>query len=269
MISAASIKSRLKNLSIKEKSTMQNELVTYALERTIYRMSISKYADNFTLKGGIFLYALFNRQYPRATMDIDFLANKIANDSHIMKEVFTEIFSIQCDDALLFDLNTLKVENITEFKEYHGVKISIFAFLEKTRIPVSIDIGFGDIVYPDRVKMDFPVLLDMEIPVVNAYSVYSAIAEKFEAIVSLGRYNSRYKDFYDIYAISQKYDIDGLSLYNALIETFNHRNTTFKNIVAFSDDFINDPTLDKKWKSFMKKKQVNQEIDFRTVITHN
>lgn len=269
MISAASIKSRLKYLSIKEKSTMQNELVTYALERTIYRMSISKYADNFTLKGGIFLYALFNRQYPRATMDIDFLANKIANDSHIMKEVFTEIFSIQCDDALLFDLNTLKVENITEFKEYHGVKISIFAFLEKTRIPVSIDIGFGDIVYPDRVKMDFPVLLDMEIPVVNAYSVYSAIAEKFEAIVSLGRYNSRYKDFYDIYAISQKYDIDGLSLYNALIETFNHRNTTFKNIVAFSDDFINDPTLDKKWKSFMKKKQVNQEIDFRTVITHN
>ena len=222
MISAASIKSRLKNLSLKEKSTMQNELVTYALERTIYRMSISKYADNFTLKGGIFLYALFNRQYPRATMDIDFLANKIANDSHIMKEVFTEI-----------------------------------------------DIGFGDIVYPDRVKMDFPVLLDMEIPVVNAYSVYSAIAEKFEAIVSLGRYNSRYKDFYDIYAISQKYDIDGLSLYNALIETFNHRNTTFKNIVAFNDDFINDPTLDKKWKSFMKKKQVNQDIDFRTVITHN
>lgn len=269
MISAASIKSRLKNLSIKEKSTMQNELVTYALERTIYRMSISKYADNFTLKGGIFLYALFNRQYPRATMDIDFLANKIANDSHIMKEVFTEIFSIQCDDALLFDLSSLKVENITEFKEYHGVKISIFAFLEKTRIPVSIDIGFGDIVYPDRVKMDFPVLLDMEIPVVNAYSVYSAIAEKFEAIVSLGRYNSRYKDFYDIYAISQKYDIDGLSLYNALIETFNHRNTTFKNIVAFNDDFINDTTLDKKWKSFMKKKQVNQDIDFRTVITRN
>ena len=117
--------------------------------------------------------------------------------------------------------------------------------------------------------MDFPVLLDMEIPVVNAYSVYSAIAEKFEAIVSLGRYDSRYKDFYDIYAISQKYDIDGLSLYNALIETFNHRNTTFKNIVAFNDDFINDPTLDKKWKSFMKKKQVNQDIDFRTVITHN
>ena len=269
MISAASIKSRLKNIAIKENSTMQNELVTYALERTIYRRSISKYSDNFTLKGGIFLYALFNRQYPRATMDIDFLANKIANDSEFMKEVFTEIFLIQCDDALFFDLSSLKVENITEFKEYHGVNVSILALLEKTKIPVSIDIGFGDIVYPDRIKMDFPVLLDMEIPSVNAYSIYSAIAEKFEAIVSLGRYNSRYKDFYDIYAISQKHTLNGSDLYNALVETFNHRNTSFNNIVAFSDDFINDPSLDKKWKSFKKKKQVNQDIDFKTVITHN
>ena len=269
MISAASIKSRLKNIAIKENSTMQNELVTYALERTIYRMSISKYSDNFTLKGGIFLYALFNRQYPSATMDIDFLANKIANDSEFMKEVFTEIFLIQCDDALFFDLSSLKVENITEFKEYHGVNVSILALLEKTKIPVSIDIGFGDIVYPDRIKMDFPVLLDMEIPSVNAYSIYSAIAEKFEAIVSLGRYNSRYKDFYDIYAISQKHTLNGSDLYNALVETFNHRNTSFNNIVAFSDDFINDPSLDKKWKSFKKKKQVNQDIDFKTVITHN
>ena len=232
MISAASIKSRLKNIAIKENSTMQNELVTYALERTIYRMSISKYSDNFTLKGGIFLYALFNRQYPRATMDIDFLANKIANDSEFMKEVFTEIFLIQCDDALFFDLSSLKVENITEFKEYHGVNVSILALLEKTKIPVSIDIGFGDIVYPDRIKMDFPVLLDMEIPSVNAYSIYSAIAEKFEAIVSLGRYNSRYKDFYDIYAISQKHTLNGSDLYNALVETFNHRNTSFNNIVS-------------------------------------
>ena len=269
MISAASIKSRLKNIAIKENSTMQNELVTYALERTIYRMSISKYSDNFTLKGGIFLYALFNRQYPRATMDIDFLANKIANDSEFMKEVFTEIFLIQCDDALYFDISSLKVENITEFKEYHGVNVSILALLEKTKIPVSIDIGFGDIVYPDRIKMDFPVLLDMEIPSVNAYSIYSAIAEKFEAIVSLGRYNSRYKDLYDIYAISQKHTLNGSDLYNALVETFNHRNTSFNNIVAFSDDFINDPSLDKKWKSFKKKKQVNQDIDFKTVITHN
>ena len=110
--------------------------------------------------------------------------------------------------------------------------------------------------------MDFPVLLDMEIPSVNAYSIYSAIAEKFEAIVSLGRYNSRYKDFYDIYAISQKHTLNGSDLYNALVETFNHRNTSFNNIVAFSDDFINDPSLDKKWKSFKKKKQVNQDIDF-------
>lgn len=235
MIAAASIKSKLKNLAKDEQSTMQNELITYALERTNYRMSISDYAERFTLKGGIFLYALFDRKYPRATMDIDFLANKLSNDSIRIKMIFKDIFNIVCDDALRFDLDTLEVCNITEFKDYHGVNVKITAFLERTKIPVSIDIGFGDVVYPGRMKMDFPVLLDMDSPKVYAYSNYSVIAEKFEAIV----------------------------------KTFNHRHTSLTDIVAFSDDYINDPTIDSKWKSFLRKKQVNETIDFQSVITQN
>lgn len=269
MISVDSIKDRLKNLAKNEQSTMQNELITYALERAIYRMSISSYAPNFTLKGGIFLYALFERKYPRATMDIDLLANRISNDSAHIKTVFEDIFSIQCDDALCFDLSTLEVRNITEFKDYHGVNVKILAFLDRTRIPVSIDVGFGDVIYPDRVKMDFPVLLDMEVPRVYAYSIYSAIAEKFEAIVSLGKFNSRYKDFYDIYAISNVFSLSGKELHAAIIETFKHRNTGFSNVVAFSDDFINNPSNITRWKSFLNKKQVNGAIDFSTVIIQN
>lgn len=269
MIGAASIKSKLKNLAKNEHSTMQNELINYALERTIYRMSISDYAEHFTLKGGIFLYALFNRKYPRSTMDIDFLANKLSNDSIRIKIIFKDIFSIACDDALRFDLDTLEVCNITEFKDYHGVNVKITAFLERTRIPVSIDIGFGDVVYPSRVKMDFPVLLDMDSPKVYAYSIYSVIAEKFEAIVSLGRYNSRYKDFYDIYALSNQFSLSGDELTSAIVETFNHRHTSLTDIVAFSDDYINDPTIELKWKSFLRKKQVNEIIDFQSVMTQN
>lgn len=269
MISVDSIKDRLKNLAKNEQSTMQNELITYALERTIYRMSISKYVSNFTLKGGIFLYALFERKYPRATMDIDFLANRITNDGTHLKTVFQDIFSIPCDDALTFDLSSLEVKNITEFKDYHGVNVKITAFLDRTRIPVSIDIGFGDVIYPSRIKMDFPVLLDMDAPKVYVYSIYSAIAEKFEAIVSLGKFNSRYKDFYDIYAISNKLSLNGKELQTAVIETFNHRNTEFSNIVAFDDTFVNDATTIARWKSFIKKKQVNETIDFNTVITQN
>ena len=96
------------------------------------------------------------------------------------------MFSIECDDALRFDLDTLDVKDITEFKEYHGLHISAVGYLDRTRIPVGIDIGFGDVVYPDAVKMEFPVILDMEPPKVNAYSLESSIAEKLEAIIHNG-----------------------------------------------------------------------------------
>lgn len=107
MINAISVKDRLKNQAIEDGKTMQDKLVTYGLERTIYRLSVSKYAEKFTLKGGIFLYALFDGEYARATMDIDLLAQRIPNDAEEMKKIFNDIFSIDCDDALQFDLNTL------------------------------------------------------------------------------------------------------------------------------------------------------------------
>ena len=132
---------------------MQEALTAYGLERTIYRLSISEYAERFTLKGGIFLYALFDGEFARATRDIDLLAGNMSNDVENMKRVFADIFSIQCDDALRYDLNTLEVQNITEFKEYHGVNVSIMAYLDRTRVPISVDIGFGDVIYPKRVSL--------------------------------------------------------------------------------------------------------------------
>lgn len=266
MISAISVKDRLKKQAIEEKKTMQDKIVMYGLERTIYRLSISEYAERFTLKGGIFLYALFNGDYTRATTDIDLLAQCISNDTEEMKKVFKEIFSIKCDDALRFDLNTLDVIYITEFKEYHGVKVSILGYLDKTKVPISIDIGFGDIVYPERMKMDFPVLLDMDIPKVYAYSINSVVAEKFEAFVSLGLANSRYKDFYDIYVLANRYNFDGTELMNAIKETFNHRGTSFDDIAAFEDGFADDETRLMRWNSFVKKKKALIKLDFEETV---
>lgn len=266
MISAISVKDRLKKQAIEEKKTMQDKIVMYGLERTIYRLSISEYAERFTLKGGIFLYALFSGDYTRATTDIDLLAQCISNDIEEMKKVFKEIFSIKCDDALRFDLNTLDVIYITEFKEYHGVKVSILGHLDKTKVPISIDIGFGDIVYPERMKMDFPVLLDMDIPKVYAYSISSVVAEKFEAFVSLGLANSRYKDFYDIYVLSDRYNFDGKELTNAIKETFNHRGTSFDDIVAFEDGFADDETRLMRWNSFVKKKKALIKLGFEETV---
>lgn len=94
-----------------------------------------------------------------------------------MKEVFKSILSQDIDDALHFDLDSITVEDITEFKEYHGLHISVNGYLDRTIIPVGIDIGFGDVIYPDAIKMDFPVMLDMDAPQVNAYSLESSVAE--------------------------------------------------------------------------------------------
>lgn len=266
MINATSVKDRLKKQAIEDGKTMQDKLVTYGLERTIYRLSISKYEERFTLKGGIFLYALFDGEYARATMDIDLLAQHIPNDADEMERVFRDIFSIECDDALQFDIDTLEVINITEFKEYHGVNVSIMGYLDRTKVPVSIDIGFGDVIYPERIKMEFPVLLDMDAPEIYAYSIYSVIAEKFEAFVSLGLVNGRYKDFYDIYVLADRYNLDGVELKNAIQETFSHRGTGFDDIVAFEDGFTEDVTRQGRWRAFTKKKKVLVKVEFEETI---
>lgn len=266
MINPVSVKDRLKNQAKADGRTMQDELVTYGLERTIYRLSVSDYAERFTLKGGIFLYALFDGNYARATMDIDLLAQHISNDAEKMKKVFHNIFSIECDDALRFDLDSLEVIYITEFKEYHGVNVSIMGYLDRTKVPVSIDIGFGDVIYPQRMQMFFPVLLDMDSPKVYAYSIYSVIAEKFEAFVSLGLANGRYKDFYDIYVLSEKYDLNGNELKNAIMETFLHRGTGFDDIAAFEPDFTEDTSRQGRWNSFIKKKKAMIKIEFTLAI---
>lgn len=256
MMNVDSVKARLKNFAIKSGCTFQEALTYYGLERTIYRISISEYADNFVLKGGIFLYALFGRNYERATTDVDLLAQRISNGSEEMKSVFQKIFSRDVDDALVFDVDSITVEDITEFKEYHGLHVSFVGYLDRTKIPISIDIGFGDVIYPEAVKIDFPVILDMESPRVNAYSLETSIAEKLEAIIHNGYLNSRYKDFYDIYVLSKKYEFSYAELRNAVIQTFENRKTPMTmDSAAFSDEFLNDPMHQTRWKAFLKKKK--------------
>lgn len=266
MRSVASIKDRLKNRSRETGRTLQELFIVYGLERTIYRLSISKYVDNFTLKGGIFLYAVFDGRYARATTDIDFLAQRISNEVDDVKAIFTEIFSLEVDDPLRFDLDTLDVIPITEFKKYHGVNVSIKAYLDRTEVPISIDIGFGDVIVPDKTEMDFPVLLSDDVPRVYAYSLASSIAEKFEAIVSLAYDNSRFKDYYDIYVLAKRHNFDGAEIAEALKETFANRHTLMDEIVAFEDGFANDTIRQSRWRSFVKKKKAMLPVTMEETI---
>ena len=268
MMNVDSIKAKLKNFAKDTGHTFQEALTYYGLERTIYRISVSEYADNFILKGGIFLYAIFNRNYERATTDVDFLAQRISNSGEEMKMIFQNILSQEIDDGLVFDVNSIKVEDITEFKEYHGLHISAVGYLDKTRIPIGIDIGFGDVIYPNAIKIEFPTILDMEPSIINAYSLESSIAEKLEAIINNGYLNSRYKDFYDIYVLSEKYSFDYDDLKNAVVETFENRNTpmTMESEV-FGEDFLNDPMHQTRWKAFLKKKNALKEISLEDTMS--
>ena len=266
-MNAASVKARLKNYALSAGCTFQEALTYYGLERTIYRISVSEYAEHFVLKGGIFLYAVYERKYERATTDIDLLGQRIANSREEMKRVFQNVFSQEVDDALVFDPESVTVEDISEFKEYHGLHISAVAYLDRTRIPVAIDIGFGDVIYPDAVKMDFPVILDMEPPRVNAYSMESSVAEKLEAIIHNGYLNSRYKDFYDIYVISTTHVFAFTTLRDAVIETFHNRGTALTmNSAAFGEDFIADPIHQTRWNAFLKKKKALLKISMTEAI---
>lgn len=194
-VNIQSIRDRLKNIARENKRILQEVLTVYALERTIYRISISRYNGNFTLKGGILLYAMYDKKYPRATADIDLLADKISRDEQNIISVFNEIFNIKAEDGIEYDFKSLSTRQITKLDEYNGINVKINALLGNIRIPVAIDIGFGDVVFPKRKIMTFPALLNMPAPEIYAYSTESMLAEKFEAIVSLGYANSRYKDF--------------------------------------------------------------------------
>ncbi|MBQ7515505.1 MAG: nucleotidyl transferase AbiEii/AbiGii toxin family protein [Schwartzia sp.] len=266
-MNADAVKARLKNFAEKSGCTFQEALTYYGMERIIYRISISPYAEHFILKGGVLLYAIFDRQYERATTDVDLLARQISNSAEEMKDVFTHILSLDSNDAITFSPSALVVENITEFKEYHGLHISSVGLLGRTKIPVSIDIGFGDVIYPNAVKMDFPVILDMEAPKINAYSLESTIAEKLEAIVRIGEWNSRYKDFYDIHILSRKFTFSFSELQAAVLETFKNRGTSpAVDLVSFSNEFTGNPLHQSRWKAFLRKKKALVDISLQDAM---
>lgn len=266
MKNASSVKDRLKSYAKKTGRTVQDIFTVYILERVLYRISVSRYADNFTLKGGILLYGLYTDDFSRSTTDIDLLGDHISNNSETLKSIFEEILTIEADDPIRFDLESLDIVNITEFKKYHGDRITVTAYLDRTRIRVGIDIGFGDVIYPVRRKMNYPTLLDDDSPEMYAYSVYSIVAEKMEAIASLGIVNSRYKDFYDLCTISEREDLDGETLKESLVETFDNRHTTFERIAAFEDGFTDDYSRQQRWKGFLKSKNVASSQSFEDTI---
>jgi len=198
---AASIRQQLLNISRETKVDFNRVLMNYGLERLLYRLSKSKYRDEFVLKGAM-LFSYWSGDAYRATKDVDFLKSGNSTMPYLM-QVFTDLCKQESepDDGLIFNLDSLKTRNIREEDAYGGIRVTVEAMLAKARVKMQADIGIGDIITPCADSIEFPTILNMPAPTLKAYPVETVIAEKFEAMISLGYVNSRMKDFYDIWAI--------------------------------------------------------------------
>jgi predicted nucleotidyltransferase component of viral defense system len=265
---AASVRARLLNLSKEQQTDFNQILVRYTLERLLYRIGVSQYADSFLLKGAL-LFTLWYDMPHRPTRDVDLLGFG-ASDHESIAAVFRDIVSISVDDGLIFDVKSLKIEDIRKEAGYPGLRALLTADMAKARCKVQIDIGFGDAVTPDPVQMLYPVLLDdMPAPTLLVYPAYTVIAEKLHAIVVLGMANSRLKDYYDLNVLLQRETLDQKVLGRAIHATFERRQTSVpKEIpVGLSDEYANDPSKQTQWAAFLRKNDLAETSLADVVVT--
>jgi predicted nucleotidyltransferase component of viral defense system len=263
---AASVKERLRNYSIQTGKEFQSVLLQYIQERFLFRLSKSVYSDNLILKGAL-LFIVHNISRSRPTKDIDFLGSSVPNEKDEIAEIIKEILKINCDDGLRFEVNSVESENIVEESDYHGIRIKFYAYLENSRERIQLDIGFGDRITGGPIEIDFPTLLDFPAPRLKVYSIESAIAEKFETIVSLQLQTSRMKDFYDILFFAENYEFKMNLLREAIETTFSNRETDTelrKNI--YNERFKTDEQLQKYWSAFLERNKLAMENSFVKII---
>lgn len=260
----ASIKQRLLNIARNSARPYDVILVRFALERLLYRLSISAMRDRFILKGGM-LVTLWIEGGLRETRDADFLGHGDADSEHV-RSVFEGIMSIKVDDGLTFDTSSMKVGPIRDESEYSGIRLRATAYLERTRIPVTIDIGFGDALSSEAERLDYPTLLDMEVPRIRTYPPATVLAEKLQAIVALGIINGRMKDYFDLWAVPQTRTISSDELDAAVKTTFLRRQTPIpaERPPGLSDAFALDGAKEAQWQAYARSVQL-EDVSLKTV----
>lgn len=205
----------------------------------------------------------------RPTLDIDFLGNNISNDSYSIIAAFKRICSVSCEeDGVIFDTEHITAQNITEFKDYHGIRLSIPVKMDSIIQVLTMDIGFGDVVTPSPIEIDYPVLLE-HLPGANilAYSLETVIAEKMHAVVDLADQSSRMKDFYDLYKILQNEKYNPATLQEAIIHTFENRHTPYSgDTMFFRKEFGANRQMQVRWTAFMRKITYKGELSFTEVV---
>lgn len=262
---ASSVLARLKNKAKETGRSYQLCLQLFCQEEFLRKLEKSKYADNFVLKGGLFIYSITDFD-SRVTVDVDFLLRKLPNTPEQIQAILVEIISVDTgNDFITFEIKD--VSPIAVAKKYAGIGASLVAHIKNTRTPFSIDFGVGDVIVPKQEKRAIPTQLDdFDSPTINTYSLETTIAEKLDAILDLMEFSSRMKDYYDIYYLAMHFEFDSDTLTEAMRKTFENRNhhftmEQFNQVMSFGDN----ESMQKKWRTFIRKIDTKTD-DFSKVI---
>lgn len=256
---AASVRQRLLNVAKQRGDEFGLILARYALERLLYRLSVSPHGERFLLKGAL-LFVMWGVDDHRPTRDADLLGFG-DNDPAAIAAMFREICALPSEDGIEFDLNSIAAASIAEEKVYAGVRVTMRAELAGARIPVQVDIGFGDAVTPEPEPVDYPVLLDALAPRLRAYPAATVVAEKFHAMTVLGLGNTRMKDFHDLRVISERFAIETELLARAIAATFERRKTPLPEgfVVALGAEFAADKAKQAQWAAFLRRNRLDEK----------
>lgn len=251
---AASVRARLLNRSREHREDFNLSLQRYSAERFLYRLGASRHRETFILKGAM-LFALWGGSIYRATRDLD-LTGYSEDNSDSLVAIVREICIVPCpEDGLLFKTSTVQAEPIRVLDEYHGFRVKLLVFLGTARIPLQIDVGFGNAIEPPALDEEYPVLLNGPVPHIRAYPREAVVAEKLHAMVVHGAVNTRYKDFYDLFALATNFPFEGPVLTRAIAKTFERRRTAISDAlpVALTSGFYSEPKRAEAWRLYLSK----------------
>lgn len=250
---AASHRAKLLDLARERKEDFQFVLGRWAVERFLYRLSISEHKDRFILKGALLFIAWAGKLH-RPTRDLDLLGWGKPEVQEVTAAI-RAVSAVECHDGLQFDLPGIEGERIKKDAEYEAVRVWVPAILDRARVRLQIDVGFGDVVDPEPQEIAFPVLLPLEAPRLRAYPPEAMVAEKLHAMVLLGIANSRMKDFFDIWTLASSYQFRLPVLARSIRCTFERRNTLLPAgaPLTLTKEFLEDATKQTQWKAFARR----------------
>lgn len=250
---AASVHARLLNQAQPSGRSFNDLLQLYAMERFLYRLSISEHADRFVLKGAMLLRTWDQDSY-RTTRDIDLLG-RVSNKAAVVESIIRDICELGVDpDGLLFDPASVRSDAIVEDADDAGVRVAFRGALGNAQLSMQVDIGFGDRITPAPMTVQFPALLAMPAARLLTYPPETVVAEKFQVMLQRAEANSRMKDFHDIWWIAGRFDFAGQTLAEAIRVTCSHRDTPVpEKPTALATAFAQNPSKIAQWKAFRRR----------------